>query len=227
MAIPTHGMLGIYSNDGSTRLYYNGEIASGTSYIVNETGLMDRADTQVYTYTGNKKFIGFADVANATVPTYAIGDSTPSIVMLDILNLYIVEEEPTPPIKIKSPVIVIKQKVKQVVIDNANMTIDIYTKKVPATEATVTITNTSTSVRAIIYKDEFRGEELGVVGKNSSLTITIPIGTTLYITGHLDDAVMPTYICSSVTGDIVDNSSSRLYIINGNGTINGYARDDD
>ena len=93
MGIPTHGMLRIYSNDGSTSLYYNGEATSGASYIVNKTGLMDRADRQVYTYTGDKKFIGFATTANATEPTYAIGDSTSSIVAADFLNLYIVEEE--------------------------------------------------------------------------------------------------------------------------------------
>ena len=87
-----HGMFQIYSSDGSTSLYYNCEASPGDSYIVNETGLMDRADAQVYTYTGNKKFIGFTTTANATEPEYAIGDSTPSIAAADLLTLYIVEE---------------------------------------------------------------------------------------------------------------------------------------
>ena len=93
----THGMLHIYSNDGKTELYFNGGYGGGTSFVVNETGLMDRADTQLYTYSGNKKFIGFADVANAIVPTYAIGDFTPTLPPADYLTLYIVEEEPTTP----------------------------------------------------------------------------------------------------------------------------------
>lgn len=91
-----HGMLQIYSNDGSTSLFYDSAATPGTSYVVNETGLMNRADTQVYTYTGNKKFIGFADVANATVPTYAIGDFTSTVPVADYLTLYIVEEEEKP-----------------------------------------------------------------------------------------------------------------------------------
>ena len=143
------------------------------------------------------------------------------------------EEEPTPPTKIKSPVIVIKQKVKQVVIDNANMTIDIYTKEVPAAMATVTITNTTTTgVLAYVMKGiEGGGDRLGYLNANSSITIEVELGSIISVVG--DYLTSPSYMAgwqhTSLTGDIVltDSWWGQGYIINSDGTITGYSYDSD
>lgn len=73
-----HGILYIKSNDGTadagTLAIYD---ASGASLItVTATGATsDFSGADAYTYGGNKEFLGFAEVANATEPTYAIGDT--------------------------------------------------------------------------------------------------------------------------------------------------------
>lgn len=54
-----------------------------------------------------------------------------------------VEEEEKKPILIKNPIILIGSKAKKVVVDNINMTIDVYTKEVPVTLITFTINGTS------------------------------------------------------------------------------------
>lgn len=216
------GTLRIYSNDGTTSLYYNSGDTSLKEYTVTETGIAENGN-ELYVYEGNKHFIGLATEANATTPTYKIGDTFTCGQSTDEV-FYIVEQEPTPPTKIKSPVIVIKQKVKQVVIDNANMTIDIYTKEVPATEATVTITNTATNSKytAYINDDEY------TVGPNSSITITVPIGTTLEFAGLDVTSGMGYWSHTSSTGEITHDSSPYMkYTINGSGTITGYIYDAD
>lgn len=84
MAIPTFYTFIIYSNDGSEIL---AEIINpSATYYVIETGL----DYNIYTYSGTKTFLGLATSANATTPTYAIGDS---FTTNSDTNLYIVEEE--------------------------------------------------------------------------------------------------------------------------------------
>lgn len=222
----------IYSNDGLTKLTtFYPVMGDTTTVTITDTGAEYRADNSVnvnfgtYTYSGDKVFIGLATSANATEPTYAVGDTFtfPAYASND-LNLYIVEAEPTPPTKIKSPVVVIKQKVKQVVIDNANMTIDIYTKEVPATEATVTITNTATNSKytAYINDDEY------TVSPNSSITITVPIGTTLTFEGSDVTSGMGYWMHTSSTGEITHDSNPYMtYTINGSGTITGYIYDAD
>lgn len=90
-----HGTLYIKSNDGTadagTLAIYD---ASGASLItVTETGATsDFSGADAYTYGGNKEFLGFAEVANATEPTYAIGDT---FYASGAGTVYIVEAEPT------------------------------------------------------------------------------------------------------------------------------------
>ncbi|MBR6515935.1 MAG: hypothetical protein IKT40_03675 [Bacilli bacterium] len=52
-------------------------------------------------------------------------------------------EEERKPILIKNPIILIGSKAKKVVVDNVNMTIDVWTKEVPAGLITFTIDNVS------------------------------------------------------------------------------------
>lgn len=91
----THGILYIKSNDGTADAgmlaIYN---ASGASLItVTATGATsDFSGADAYTYDGSKEFLGFAEVANATEPTYAIGDT---FYASGEGTVYIVEAEPT------------------------------------------------------------------------------------------------------------------------------------
>lgn len=87
MAIPIHYVISVYSNDGSTLL--ENVSAEGSTIKVNEAGFADALGA--YTYDGEKKFLGLATSANATTPTYAIGDS---FTINSDTNLYIVEEQP-------------------------------------------------------------------------------------------------------------------------------------
>ncbi|MBR6515934.1 MAG: hypothetical protein IKT40_03670 [Bacilli bacterium] len=86
MAIPIHYVIFVYSNDGSTLL--KSVSAEGSNIQVNEAGFADALGE--YTYNGDKKFLGLATSANATTPTYAIGDS---FTINSDTNLYIVEDE--------------------------------------------------------------------------------------------------------------------------------------
>lgn len=95
----TNAYLKIYNNDGSTILFTSTNYTStGDSGTVTNTGFTftvnGESGSETYTYSGNKKFIGFATTANATEPEYAIGDT---IVSLGggISTLYIVEESPS------------------------------------------------------------------------------------------------------------------------------------
>lgn len=89
----------IYSNDGSTVLFTSSQryaSGGGASATVTETGVTfpDGVSTTVletYTYSGNKKFLGISMSANATTPTYAIGDTF--TLGVESGSLYVVEEE--------------------------------------------------------------------------------------------------------------------------------------
>ena len=199
-----------YNNNNYMYFYIGYNPALGGSEA-NVIGLDDGShffSGEVITFT----ITGGTDATNASLISWLETNATQVV------------EETTPPTKIKSPVIVIKQKVKQVVIDNANMTIDIYTKEVPATEATVTITNTATNSKytAYINDNEY------IVGPNSSITITVPIGTILEFAGLDVTSGMGYWAHTSSTGDITHDSSPYMtYTINGSGTITGYIYDAD
>ena len=96
------------------------------------------------------------------------------------------------------------------------------------TDATVTITNTSTSYVANVGTTYSltASTDIGTVGKNATETFTIPKGTTIYVSSST--GVIPGWSLSSITGDIVEVFSTMgIYTINGDGTITGYALDMD
>ena len=81
----------IYSNDGSTVLFTSSQQYTpdgSANATVTETGVT--FPSEIYTYSGNKKFLGISSSANATTPTYAIGDT---FILGATSSLYIVEEE--------------------------------------------------------------------------------------------------------------------------------------
>lgn len=90
----------IYSNDGLTQLTTFYPVIGGTTTVtITDTGAEYKADNAssvnsgTYTYSGDKVFIGLATSANATEPTYAIGDKfTFPAYASNNLNLYIVEQ---------------------------------------------------------------------------------------------------------------------------------------
>lgn len=87
------GTLRIYNNGGTTSLYYNSGDTSMQQWVVTETGAYYKDNEYYkYTYEGTKKFIGLATTANATTPTYAIGDTFTCEQSTDVI-LYIVETE--------------------------------------------------------------------------------------------------------------------------------------
>lgn len=95
------GKLHIYSNDGLSELFSDSEATTHLTWTVTSTGLESNYefDPPKYTYSGSKKFIGFAIAANTKTIRYAIGD-TFFVESGTIMNLYIVEEEPTPKVSI-------------------------------------------------------------------------------------------------------------------------------
>lgn len=90
--------------------------------------------------------------------------------------------------------------------------------------ATVTITNTSTTLEGAVRLVS-SGDILSNIGKNSTITITVPIGETieLFVTS---EAYVPMWWHSNVTGSIVYDGLYE-YTINGDGTIVGYMHDAD
>lgn len=89
--MPTVSYTNIYSNDGSTVLFTSSQQYTpdgSANATVTETGVTFPSET--YTYSGNKKFLGISSSANATTPTYAIGDT---FILGATSSLYIVEEE--------------------------------------------------------------------------------------------------------------------------------------
>jgi hypothetical protein len=96
----THGLIEIKSNDGSQTLMKPIMVNAWEPVIsVTSTGVTQGSQF-TYSYSGDKTFLGVATVANATEPTYAVGnDYTLSIDSLEILTLYIVEGEANTPTK--------------------------------------------------------------------------------------------------------------------------------
>lgn len=90
--------------------------------------------------------------------------------------------------------------------------------------ATVTITNTSTTLEGAVRLVS-SGDILSNIGKNSTITITVPIGETieLFVTS---EAWVPMWWHTSVTGNIAYDGLYE-YTINGDGTIVGYMHDAD
>lgn len=102
-----------------------------------------------------------------------------------------------------------------------------------SSDATVTITNTSTRYVANVGTSYDGGgmanSDIGTVGTNSTEIFTIPKGTVIYIsatTGMGYDS----FVSTSITGNITEESSGGFLakmIINGDGTITGYANNAD
>lgn len=91
----TNNTVKIYSNDGSTLLFTSsGTVPITDVQTVTETGVT-LSNGEVYTYEGNKKFLGIAWDVNKTTPNYPAGATfnygTP---------VYIVEEEKEPKVTI-------------------------------------------------------------------------------------------------------------------------------
>lgn len=84
----------IYSNDGSVILVNKASANDlENSTTVTENGLYDSVFGTIYTYSGNKNFIGISTSPNATVPTYSIGQSFTADLGSEF---YIVEETKSP-----------------------------------------------------------------------------------------------------------------------------------
>lgn len=81
----------IYSNDGSTLLE---EITTDVDLIVTDATITTDTGTVLWTYSGDKVFLGLALTANATEPTYNIGDTIYNTQSTITTDLYIVEAEP-------------------------------------------------------------------------------------------------------------------------------------
>lgn len=96
-----------------------------------------------------------------------------------------------------------------------------------ATDATVTITNTSGAYD--IYVNYVSGERITTIGFNETKTITVPIGSVIYCVSI--SGIIPSWTNTSTTGDIVYGYDlgymTGEYTINGDGTIVGYGYDAD
>ncbi len=94
----------VYSNDGSTTLYYRELFAWNTTeirYTVTSTGITfvisgsdGNDETVTYTYAGNGTFLGVSLYARAAEPFYAVGGNTVLRTGTSETILYIVEEIP-------------------------------------------------------------------------------------------------------------------------------------
>ena len=96
-------LLYIKSNDGTTNLY-NSTLSSGHKIEVTSTG-MTISGSSVYTYAGDKVFLGFSDVANSTSATFPVGYTNTAGDMMvsgDGLVFYIVEGDPGYQVNIQS-----------------------------------------------------------------------------------------------------------------------------
>lgn len=83
----------IYSNNGSTQL---AQITVGHSPDVTATGIED-----FWTYSGSGTFLGLSTSANATTPTYVVGDEIPVSLTSNTVNLYVVEKASTDAVTIE------------------------------------------------------------------------------------------------------------------------------
>lgn len=153
------GKLIIYSNDGAERLSENyiGETPAVLTIAIVNDGLVCEYYNQYdnifynskeYTYLGEKVFKGFATAANATEPTYAIGDtflhSPQNKDSYAPLYLYIVE---------------------------ADITFDLSTLGLPAGTHNITVKaraslyTDSAESNAVDYTVEEKENEMGIVGE--------------------------------------------------------------
>lgn len=101
-----------------------------------------------------------------------------------------------------------------------------------STDATVTITNTSTEYNANVgtSNNGMANSDIGIVSKNSSATFIITKGTIIYIsanTGNGSDIWVTTSITGEIVGEINAGGTIGELTINGNGTITGYAYNND
>ena len=90
----------IYSNNGTT-LYYSGDIQEMDLMEVTSTG-MSINGSSVYTYSGNKVFLGFSDKVNSTSATFPVGYTGTGINISASNELYIVEANPGSQVNIQS-----------------------------------------------------------------------------------------------------------------------------
>ena len=90
----------IYSNNGTT-LYYSGDIQEMDLMEVTSTG-MSINGSSVYTYSGNKVFLGFSDKVNSTSATFPVGYTGTGIDISASNELYIVEANPGSQVNIQS-----------------------------------------------------------------------------------------------------------------------------
>ena len=90
----------IYSNNGTT-LYYSGDIEEMDLMEVTSTG-MSINGSSVYTYSGNKVFLGFSDKVNSTSATFPVGYTGTGIDISASNELYIVEANPGSQVNIQS-----------------------------------------------------------------------------------------------------------------------------
>lgn len=134
----------IYNNDGSTRLHI---LSWGYApFTVTNKGLISKLD-ETYIWEHSTNILGFATQANATEPTYSVGDNFNTA----LTNIYIIEDVEHHAVLIKNPIALIQSKVKKVVVDNVNLTIDVYTSEVPSEEPDVNLIK--------FYLDD--GEDIG------------------------------------------------------------------
>ena len=93
-------LFNIYSNNGTT-LYYSGDIQEMDLMEVTSTG-MSINGSSVYTYSGNKVFLGFSDKVNSTSATFPVGYTGTGINISASNELYIVEANPGSQVNIQS-----------------------------------------------------------------------------------------------------------------------------
>ena len=241
----TSAYLKIYNNDGSTILFTSkAYVNTGDSGTVTSTGFTftvnGESDIETYTYSGNKKFIGFATTKNATEPDFAIGDTIAPLGG-GFCILYIVEESSpsgtTYEILYNDEVINTVEPGNKIEIHCAGdiMDYNIVVRPVASgpTMATVTITNTAkTGINAEVFKSTMLDQSFAYINADSSITLELEVGSIICI--DADYETSPSYMAAwehtSLTGDIVlsdDFVYGQGYIINGDGTITGYAYDSD
>lgn len=180
-----YGFIKIYSNDGQTVLGSWQVSASAPTITVKNTGVSEGSNVR-YTYTGDKKFLGFAEVANSTEPIYSVGNTytLSTIASMDEKYLYIVEGEAD----------------KDYLIKGSTLTsmADAIRAKTGKTEA-IAVENMAT--------------EIGDISTDSALPIevTTEAEMTALLTNATDESVGEVY---KYTGETTDNyESGSLYIL--------------
>ena len=91
-----YGYLKVYSNDGSSlKKTISIPIGDTVTFTVKSGGFSGNGGGYYYSYTysGNKTFLGIATSANATTPTYAVGNTFSWTSSSSGKKVYIVEED--------------------------------------------------------------------------------------------------------------------------------------